>query len=165
MVTTKDFSPSEIEEFLQTDACKGALMTYCLGKGIFPKKRNILVSEVKIPAKTAFTVSLTTLTPFEVLIRKNEDGVVKFGQLKEPMTFSDVNLKEEDSFYNEVGERAYNCIKAAKINCLSELVQYSPAELLKFRNFGEVSLTAVMNWVHRQGLCLGISINKLRAQE
>ena len=34
----------------------------------------------------------------------------------------------------------FNCLKAAKINSLSELVQYEQEDLMKFRNFGQKSL-------------------------
>ena len=37
----------------------------------------------------------------------------------------------------DLSVRAYNCLKAAKINTLGELVKYEMHELLKFRNFGK----------------------------
>jgi DNA-directed RNA polymerase subunit alpha len=40
----------------------------------------------------------------------------------------------------DLSVRAFNCLKAAKINSLSELVQYEQEDLMKFRNFGQKSL-------------------------
>ena len=37
----------------------------------------------------------------------------------------------------DLSVRAFNCLKAAKINSLSELVQYEQEDLMKFRNFGQ----------------------------
>src|SRR6185369_13850097 len=39
----------------------------------------------------------------------------------------------------DLSVRAFNCLKAAKINSLSELVQYEQEDLMKFRNFGQKS--------------------------
>jgi DNA-directed RNA polymerase subunit alpha len=43
----------------------------------------------------------------------------------------------------DLSVRAYNCLKAAKIGSLSELVKYDTNELLKFRNFGRKSLMEI----------------------
>ena len=43
----------------------------------------------------------------------------------------------------DLSVRAYNCLKAAKINSLGELVHYDTHELLKFRNFGKKSLVEI----------------------
>jgi len=43
----------------------------------------------------------------------------------------------------ELSVRAFNCLKAAKINSLSELVHYTQEELMKFRNFGQKSLSEI----------------------
>ena len=39
--------------------------------------------------------------------------------------------------------RAYNCLKAADIDTFADLVSYSRAELMKFRNFGRKSLNEI----------------------
>ena len=43
----------------------------------------------------------------------------------------------------DLSVRAYNCLKAAKINSLAEMVKYDTHELLKFRNFGKKSLVEI----------------------
>ena len=170
MATTKKLNSSDLEEFLQTDAGKEALSTYCFEKGFLSKKKqNTLFSEIKIPKGASIFISLTTLSPFEEIIRKDEELRLKInktpkGKISELRVFLSMDTNE-NSFYDEVGERAYNCIRAAKLNKISELVQFLPEELLKFRNFGEISLRAVMKWLHKRGLCLGMDIEKFHLQE
>jgi len=65
----------------------------------------------------------------------------------------------------ELSVRAFNCLKAAKINSLSELVQYTQEELMKFRNFGQKSLSEIEQVLHERGLHFGMDINKFRRGE
>ncbi|MBS1615945.1 MAG: DNA-directed RNA polymerase subunit alpha [Bacteroidetes bacterium] len=61
----------------------------------------------------------------------------------------------------ELSVRAFNCLKAAKINSLSELVQYTQEELMKFRNFGQKSLSEIEQVLNDRGLHFGMDINKV----
>jgi DNA-directed RNA polymerase subunit alpha len=65
----------------------------------------------------------------------------------------------------ELSVRAFNCLKAAKINSLSELVQYTQEELMKFRNFGQKSLSEIEQVLHERGLGFGMDISKFRREE
>ena len=65
----------------------------------------------------------------------------------------------------ELSVRAFNCLKAAKINSLSELVQYTQEELMKFRNFGQKSLSEIEQVLHDRGLHFGMDISKFRRGE
>jgi DNA-directed RNA polymerase subunit alpha len=60
----------------------------------------------------------------------------------------------------ELSVRAHNCLKAANIKNLSELVQLQENELLKFRNFGRKSLTELAEVVHTYGLEFGMSVDQ-----
>ncbi len=60
----------------------------------------------------------------------------------------------------ELSVRAHNCLKAANIKSLSELVQLQESELLKFRNFGRKSLAELGEVVHQYGLEFGMSVEK-----
>jgi DNA-directed RNA polymerase subunit alpha len=60
----------------------------------------------------------------------------------------------------ELSVRAHNCLKAANIKSLAELVQLQEQELLKFRNFGRKSLNELSDVVHQFGLEFGMSIEK-----
>lgn len=65
----------------------------------------------------------------------------------------------------ELSVRAFNCLKAAKINSLSELVQYTQDELMKFRNFGQKSLTEIEQVLAERGLHFGMDISRLQRSE
>jgi DNA-directed RNA polymerase subunit alpha len=61
----------------------------------------------------------------------------------------------------DLSVRAFNCLKAAKINSLSELVQYEQEDLMKFRNFGQKSLSEIEQVLHERGLHFGMDLAKL----
>ncbi len=61
----------------------------------------------------------------------------------------------------DLSVRAFNCLKAAKINSLSELVQYEQEDLMKFRNFGQKSLAEIEQVLHERGLHFGMDLSKL----
>ncbi len=65
----------------------------------------------------------------------------------------------------DLSVRAYNCLKAAKINALGELVKYDTAELIKFRNFGKKSLTEIEELVIKNGLSFGMDLSKYKLDE
>lgn len=61
----------------------------------------------------------------------------------------------------DLSVRAFNCLKAAKINSLSELVQYEQEDLMKFRNFGQKSLAEIEQVLAERGLHFGMDLGKL----
>src|ERR1044071_3627087 len=61
----------------------------------------------------------------------------------------------------DLSVRAFNCLKAAKINSLSELVQYEQEDLMKFRNFGQKSLAEIAQVLAERGLHFGMDLSKL----
>jgi DNA-directed RNA polymerase subunit alpha len=61
----------------------------------------------------------------------------------------------------DLSVRAFNCLKAAKINSLSELVQYEQEDLMKFRNFGQKSLSEIEQVLSERGLHFGMDLVKL----
>lgn len=65
----------------------------------------------------------------------------------------------------DLSVRAFNCLKAAKINSLSELVQYTQEELMKFRNFGQKSLAEIEQVLHDRGLRFGMDLSKMKTDE
>lgn len=58
----------------------------------------------------------------------------------------------------ELSVRAHNCLKAANIKTLGELVQLQESELLKFRNFGRKSLAELNEIVDVCGLEFGMNV-------
>jgi DNA-directed RNA polymerase subunit alpha len=65
----------------------------------------------------------------------------------------------------DLSVRAFNCLKAAKINSLSELVQYEQDELMKFRNFGQKSLSEIEQVLIDRGLSFGMDLSKLNLDD
>ena len=61
----------------------------------------------------------------------------------------------------DLSVRAFNCLKAAKINSLSELVQYEQEDLMKFRNFGQKSLSEIEQVLGERGLHFGMDLAKM----
>ncbi len=56
--------------------------------------------------------------------------------------------------------RAFNCLKAADIDTFADLVSYSRAELMKFRNFGRKSLNEIDLLVEKMKLSFGMDVRK-----
>ncbi|MEQ8324631.1 MAG: DNA-directed RNA polymerase subunit alpha [Vicingaceae bacterium] len=62
----------------------------------------------------------------------------------------------------DLSVRALNCLKAADVETLGELVQFNKNDLLKFRNFGKKSLTELDELVERKGLSFGMNVAKYK---
>jgi len=65
----------------------------------------------------------------------------------------------------DLSVRALNCLKAADIRTLAELVSYDVSDMLKFRNFGKKSLTEIQELVKSKGLSFGMNLAKYRLEE
>lgn len=65
----------------------------------------------------------------------------------------------------DLSVRAYNCLKAADIKSLADLVSYDIVDLLKFRNFGKKSLSELEELVRDKGLTFGIDISKYKLDQ
>ena len=60
----------------------------------------------------------------------------------------------------ELSVRSTNCLKAAKIEKIGELVQKSEAEMLKYRNFGKKSLSEISKILAEMGLSFGLKLDE-----
>ncbi len=101
------------------------------------------------------------------------------------MLFSDERITLEDKSSNEVESydeeilhmrqllksrltdldlsvRALNCLKAAEVETLGDLVMYTKADLMKFRNFGKKSLTELEELVKNKNLEFGMDVTKYK---
>ena len=65
----------------------------------------------------------------------------------------------------DLSVRALNCLKAADIRTLAELVTYDVADMLKFRNFGKKSLSEIQELVKSKGLSFGMNLAKYKLDE
>ena len=62
----------------------------------------------------------------------------------------------------DLSVRALNCLKAADVETLGDLVQYNKIDLLKFRNFGKKSLTELDDLLESLNLSFGTDISKYK---
>jgi len=62
----------------------------------------------------------------------------------------------------DLSVRALNCLKAAEIETLGDLVQYNKSDLLKFRNFGKKSLTELEALLDMKNLSFGMDTSKFK---
>jgi DNA-directed RNA polymerase subunit alpha len=62
----------------------------------------------------------------------------------------------------DLSVRALNCLKAADVETLGDLVSYNKNDLLKFRNFGKKSLTELEDLVDNKGLNFGMNVAKYK---
>jgi DNA-directed RNA polymerase subunit alpha len=60
----------------------------------------------------------------------------------------------------ELSVRSHNCLKAANIKTLGDLVRKDESEMLKFRNFGRKSLAELLEIVDNFGLEFGMDVDK-----
>ena len=62
----------------------------------------------------------------------------------------------------DLSVRALNCLKAADIETLGDLVAFNKNDLLKFRNFGKKSLTELEDLVESKNLSFGMNVSKYK---
>jgi DNA-directed RNA polymerase subunit alpha len=97
------------------------------------------------------------------------------------MTFDSVKQEEEETVDEEIlhmrkllktsladmdlSVRAYNCLKAADIKSLGDLVSLEISDMMKFRNFGKKSLAELEQLVQEKGLTFGMDLSKYKLDE
>lgn len=97
------------------------------------------------------------------------------------MTFDSVKQEEEETVDEEIlhmrkllktsladmdlSVRAYNCLKAADIKSLGDLVSLEISDMMKFRNFGKKSLAELEQLVQEKGLVFGMDLSKYKLDE
>jgi len=89
---------------------------------------------------------------FSAEILENTFGLLRIADTNSPASLNiEISEQKEGSEYLdtvfieelELSVRAYNCLKRANVNTLSDLLQYSPEDLLEFKNFGQKSADEV----------------------
>ena len=65
----------------------------------------------------------------------------------------------------DLSVRAYNCLKAAEVRSLGDLVNLEISEMMKFRNFGKKSLAELEQLVVEKGLTFGMYLAKYKLEE
>ncbi len=65
----------------------------------------------------------------------------------------------------DLSVRALNCLKAADVETLGDLVQYNKSDLMKFRNFGKKSMTELEKLVDKKGLTFGMDLSNYKLDD
>lgn len=65
----------------------------------------------------------------------------------------------------ELSVRAYNCLKAADVRTLGDLVSLEISDMMKFRNFGKKSLAELEQLVSEKSLTFGMDLSKYKLEE
>ena len=65
----------------------------------------------------------------------------------------------------ELSVRSYNCLQAAGIKYIHELVNKEENQMLKYKNFGRKSLTELVEKLDSMGLHFGMAVDKIMAEE
>lgn len=65
----------------------------------------------------------------------------------------------------DLSVRAYNCLKAADVRTLGDLVSLEISDMMKFRNFGKKSLAELEQLVQDKGLTFGMDLSKYKLEE
>jgi DNA-directed RNA polymerase subunit alpha len=65
----------------------------------------------------------------------------------------------------DLSVRALNCLKAAEVDTLGDLVSFNKNDLMKFRNFGKKSLTELEELVMLKGLNFGMDLSKYKLEK
>ena len=98
------------------------------------------------------------------ILQRHLDIFVNYGELPE----EEEEEEEEDSHFKdliskpiselELSVRSANCLEAASIKTIGDLVRKTEAEMLKYKNFGKKSLSEIQGILASMGLTLGMSV-------
>ena len=94
------------------------------------------------------------------ILQRHLDIFVNYGELPEEEEEEDESFREiinKPISELELSVRSANCLEAAQIKTIGDLVQKSEAEMLKYKNFGKKSLSEIMSILTPMGLTLGMN--------
>ena len=179
-------NPELVIAHLDSKATISIELTINKGRGYVPaeENRDACVEVTQIPIDSIYTPIRNVkyvVEPFRVeqktdydklVLEVTTDGSIQpKDALKEAakiliyhfMLFSDMRqvLKQKLSDMN-LSVRALNCLKAADVETLGDLVQFNKNDLLKFRNFGKKSLTELDDLLAGLNLQFGTDISKYK---
>ena len=113
--------------------------TYCRRMGIDRTMANTILDDV-----------------LEKMGFKVENGEIVELKPKSPAVFNEMLDRPITDYPLSV--RALNCLKAADINTLRELVRLTEMDLLKFRNFGKKSISELSDFIKDHDLTWGMDV-------
>ena len=107
------------------------------------------------PEEAIFESSQLIINLFEQLLQNKANTDPELEELQTPTisTETHMNISIEEL---QLSVRAYNCLKRAQINSISDLLKYSPEKLQEIKNFGQKSADEVFDALKNK---LGITLN------
>lgn len=95
---------------------------------------------------------------FDVEVDSGDDGTEKDSEVARIRKILEMSVDEL-----ELSVRSHNCLRAANIKTIADLVRRDEPELLKFRNFGRKSLAELSEIIDQFGLTFGMDVEKYLA--
>lgn len=125
-----------------------------------------ITTDGSIHPKQALTDTARILIQHFMLV-SNEGISAEEGEAVEPESYDEEILHMRQLLKTKLSDmdlsvRALNCLKAAEVETLGDLVVHTKNDLMKFRNFGKKSLTELDELVDSKGLTFGMDISKYK---
>ena len=125
-----------------------------------------IITDGSIHPKDALTEAAKTLI-HHFLLFSDERITLEADEIAQTETYDEESLHMRQLLKTklidmDLSVRALNCLKAAEVETLGDLVSYNKNDLMKFRNFGKKSLTELEELVVLKGLSFGMDLAKYK---
>lgn len=125
-----------------------------------------IITDGSIHPKDALTEAAKTLI-HHFLLFSDELITLEADEIAQSETYDEESLHMRQLLKTKLVDmdlsvRALNCLKAAEVDTLGDLVSYNKNDLMKFRNFGKKSLTELEELVVLKGLSFGMDLTKYK---
>ena len=125
-----------------------------------------VTTDGSITAKDAVSYSATYLREhFKFIEAISNPSVLEISDGVSDETIALRKLLNQTIDEMELSVRSYNCLQAAGIKYIHELVSKEENQMLKYKNFGRKSLTELVEKLDSMGLHFGMEVNKIMAEE
>ena len=125
-----------------------------------------LATDGSITAKDAISYSATYLREHLKFIEAiSNPSVLEISDGVSEETMELRKLLNQTIDEMELSVRSYNCLQAAGIKYIQELVSKEENQMLKYKNFGRKSLTELVEKLDTMGLHFGMEVEKIMAEE
>ena len=128
-----------------------------------------IVTDGSIHPKDALTEAAKTLI-HHFLLFSDERITLESDEIAQTETYDEESLHMRQLLKTklidmDLSVRALNCLKAAEVDTLGDLVSFNKNDLMKFRNFGKKSLTELEELVVLKGLSFGMDLSKYKLEK
>jgi len=125
-----------------------------------------IITDGSIHPKDALTEAAKTLIHHFMLF-SDERITLEADEIAQTETYDEESLHMRQLLKTklidmDLSVRALNCLKAAEVDTLGDLVSFNKNDLMKFRNFGKKSLTELEELVVLKGLSFGMDLAKYK---